>query len=109
MPGNDSTQLIVALVNSVRDDLRSDIADVRQEVAELKQKKPQLFDWKHYVIFIALVFSLAFNLGSESQKIDLSRTVDSSAYLHTAKAAASSTYTDIAKAYKLTNGNAAGN
>lgn len=109
MPSNDSTQLIVALVNSVRDDLKSDIAAVNAEVQELKNRKPQQFDWKHYLIGCALIGSLAFNFGLESQKADIGKIVDSTSVLHTAKAAASSTYTDIAKVYKLTNGNAAGN
>jgi hypothetical protein len=111
MGNADSTQLLISLVNQVKDELKSDIAEVKADICLLKSaKKPLLsFDWKHYFIGCALIASLSFNFGSESNKQAVAKTLDSVTAVHTAKAAASSTYVDLAKVYKLTNGNAAGN
>lgn len=105
MSGQDQTNLIISLLNQVKDELKSDIADVRVEIDEIKHKKTG-FDWKHLAFGGALIASLSFNFGSESNKQAVAKTLDSVTAVHTAKAAASSTYVDLAKAYKLTNGNA---
>lgn len=108
MASSDQTNLIITLLNQVKDELKSDIADVRAEIDEIKHRK-RGFDWKHLTIGAALIASLSFNFGSESNKTIMQKTIDSISIAHTARAAASSTYTDVAKVYKLTNGNAAGN
>ena len=108
MGTQDQTNLIVTLLNQVKDELKSDIADIRKEIDEIKHRK-QSFDWKHIAIAVALVASLSFNFGNENAKLSAAKSIDSLQALHVAKASASSTYVDIAKAYKLTNGNSAGN
>lgn len=108
MPTQDQVQLIITLLNQVKDELKSDIADIRVELDGIKHRKPG-FDWKHIAIALALIASLSFNFGSESTKLAAAKSIDSISAIHTAKATASSTYVDIAKAYKLTNGNSAGN
>lgn len=111
MGNADSTQLLISLVTQVKDELKSDIAEVKADICLLKNaKKPLLsLDWKHYFIGCALLVSIAFNFGRESNRYQNTTSKDSSDVLNIGKAAASSTYVDIAKAYKLTNGNAAGN
>lgn len=120
---NDSTQLLIALVNSVRDDLKSDISDMREafkrDIVDIRaditlikanpapKEKFWSLDWKHYVIGICLIVALSFNVGRESGKSVPN--IDSTNAYKMTKAGASSTYVDIAKVYKLTNGNSAGN
>lgn len=120
---NDSTQLLIALVNSVRDDLKSDISDMREafksDIVDIRaditlikanptsKAKFWSLDWKHYVIGVCFIVALSFNIGREIGKSVPD--IDSTSAYKLTKAGVSSTYVDLAKVYKLTNGNGVGN
>ena len=106
-PSQDSTQLIIALVNSVRDDLKSDINDLREEFSrEIQSKKCSgwSFDIKHWIFIALFLVSVSFNVGRESAR-SLNGLDTTATTYKVSKAALSSTYTDVSKYYKLTNGN----